>query len=54
MRSNNVASIITMKKIGFKIEGTLREEKYMNGKYIDIVRVGLLRDEFKPVLSKQA
>ncbi len=45
-RATNVASIITMKKLGFRIEGTLREEKEVAGKRVDIIRVGLLRHEF--------
>jgi len=43
----NIASIITMKKLGYQIEGTLREEKYVNGKRIDILRLGLLRKDFQ-------
>ena len=45
--AENVASIVTMKKLGFKIEGTLRQEKYLQGKRVDIIQFGLLRDEFK-------
>ena len=43
----NIASIITMKKLGYQIEGTLREEKYVNGKRIDILLLGLLRKDFQ-------
>ena len=46
--AENIASIITMKKLGFKIEGILREEKFLHGKRVDMVRLGLLREEFKP------
>jgi RimJ/RimL family protein N-acetyltransferase len=45
---NNIASIVTMKKLGFQIEGTLRREKKIRGLRIDVIRVGLLREEFKP------
>jgi len=48
-RTVNSASIITMKKLGFKIEGTLRKEKLVSGKRVDILRLGLLKEEFKPV-----
>jgi len=48
-RSTNTASIITMKKLGFQVEGTLREEKYISGQRVDLIRMGLLRQEFKPV-----
>lgn len=47
-RPENVASIITMKKLGFQIEGTLRKEKIIAGKRIDIIRVGVLPSEFRP------
>ena len=47
--AENIASIITMKKLGFRIEGTLRQEKFLHGKRVDIIQLGLLRDEFKPV-----
>lgn len=43
----NVASLITMRKLGFKIEGTLRKEKIIGGQRIDIVHLGLLPEEFK-------
>jgi len=47
--AENVASIITMKKLGFKIEGILREDKFLNGRRVDMMQLGLLRKEFKPV-----
>jgi RimJ/RimL family protein N-acetyltransferase len=31
---------------GFKEEGCLREARYFNGKYFDIIRYGLLKSEF--------
>ena len=46
-RPENIASLVTMKKLGFKIEGTLRQEKIINGQRIDIMHLGLLREEFK-------
>ena len=42
----NIASIITMKKLGYQVEGKLREEKYVNGKRVDLLRLGLLRKDF--------
>lgn len=51
-RATNSAAIKMQKKVGFKLEGTLREEKYIRGKRVDIIRVGLLRDEFKPIQAK--
>ena len=46
--TNNAAVLKLVKKLGFKIEGTLREEKYISGKRIDLCRIGLMRNEFKP------
>jgi RimJ/RimL family protein N-acetyltransferase len=46
-RPENIASLITMKKLGFQIEGTLRKEKVVAGQRIDIVHLGLLAEEFR-------
>jgi ribosomal-protein-alanine N-acetyltransferase len=46
--SDNVASIITMKKIGFEIEGTLKNEKIVNNQRVTVLRLGLQTDVFKP------
>jgi RimJ/RimL family protein N-acetyltransferase len=48
-RTNNIASMITMKKLGFQVEGTLRQHVCLDGKREDIFQVGLLKEEFKPV-----
>ncbi|RKY10378.1 MAG: hypothetical protein DRP56_01180 [Planctomycetota bacterium] len=45
-RPANIGSIITMKKLGFQIEGTLRQEKCIQGERVDILIMGLLKDEF--------
>lgn len=50
VRANNIASIITMKKLGFKIEGTLRQHICVDGQREDIFICGLLKQDFKPVL----
>jgi len=44
--AENVASIITLEKLGFKIEGRLRKEYFIQGEYRDAVQLGLLREEF--------
>lgn len=49
-RPENIASLITMKKLGFQIEGTLRQEKIVGGKRIDVITLGLLPKKFKPRL----
>ncbi len=46
IRAENAAIIKVTEKLGFKVEGTLREERYIGGKRVDVVRIGLLRDEF--------
>jgi len=47
--TNNAAVLRLVEKLGFEIEGTLREEKYIGGKRIDLLRIGVLRNEFKPL-----
>lgn len=42
----NEASIKLVKKFNFVEEGRLREAKYSEGKYWDIIRYGLLKKEF--------
>jgi RimJ/RimL family protein N-acetyltransferase len=46
--TNNAAVLKLVKKLGFEIEGTLREEKCIAGKRIDLFRIGLLHNEFRP------
>jgi RimJ/RimL family protein N-acetyltransferase len=46
-RPDNIASLITMKKMGFQIEGTLRNEKIVNGQRTTVLHLGLLREDFK-------
>lgn len=43
---DNVTSIAVLKKLGFKIEGTYRQEFFVNGEYRDALRFGLLKKEF--------
>jgi RimJ/RimL family protein N-acetyltransferase len=46
IRTNNPAIFKVVEKLGFKIEGTLRREKIVDGQRIDLYRIGLLHDEF--------
>lgn len=46
IRPENTAIIKVIERLGFKVEGTLREEKFINGKRIDVVRIGLLQRDF--------
>ncbi|KPK78105.1 MAG: hypothetical protein AMJ79_00865 [Phycisphaerae bacterium SM23_30] len=43
---HNIASYITMKKIGFQREGVLRDEYYKDGKYISVYRLSMLQEDF--------
>jgi RimJ/RimL family protein N-acetyltransferase len=44
--ADNVASIVTLEKLGFKMEGRPRMEYFIDGQYRDGVRLGLFRNEF--------
>ncbi len=48
IRTNNPAIFRVVEKLGFKIEGTLRREKVVDGQRIDLYRIGLLKEEFTP------
>jgi RimJ/RimL family protein N-acetyltransferase len=48
IRTNNPAIFRVVEKLGFKIEGTLRQEKVIDRQRIDLYRIGLLREEFTP------
>jgi RimJ/RimL family protein N-acetyltransferase len=37
---------------GFKEEGRLRERQYKNGRYSDVIQMGILRSEWEPEGSK--
>ncbi len=52
MISGNEASKRAFDKAGFKIEGTLREHFYLNGKYLDCYRLGLLGKDIKKPKDK--
>lgn len=43
----NSGVIITMKKLGFQLEGRLRRQIFVDGEFVDVVRMGLLREEFQ-------
>ena len=49
--ADNVTSLAVLKKLGFKAEGTLRQEYLVDGEYRDGVRLGLLREEFYKYLQ---
>jgi len=44
---HNPASARVLEKVGFEREGTHRQEAYVDGAYRDVLRYGLLKDEFE-------
>lgn len=47
MSKGNEASKKAFEKVGFKVEGVLREHFYLNEEYLDCYRMGILRSEFE-------
>ena len=43
----NLPAMKMMEKLGFVKEGVLREARFLNGKYYNIIRFGLLYNEFE-------
>jgi RimJ/RimL family protein N-acetyltransferase len=42
----NERAVRAYEKTGFAREGVLRQEQYRNGRYYDVIRMGMLRDEY--------
>ncbi|GAF64671.1 putative acetyltransferase [Bacillus sp. TS-2] len=45
--SGNIQAIRSYEKCGFVVEGRLRKDEYIDGKYYDTVIMGLLKEEFQ-------
>jgi RimJ/RimL family protein N-acetyltransferase len=45
--SDNVAALRTYEKCGFSQEGMLRQAAHIDGKYVDVTVMGVLRHDFK-------
>jgi diamine N-acetyltransferase len=43
----NLRAIRSYEKVGFKLEGRLRQDRFMDGKYIDVLLMSVLSSEFK-------
>jgi len=43
----NERGIHCYEKVGFKHEGRMREAAYLGGEYVDILWMGILKDEWK-------
>ncbi|WP_270406389.1 GNAT family N-acetyltransferase [Paenibacillus timonensis] len=46
--SGNERAIRSYEKNGFVVEGRLRNETYIDGKYYDTIVMGLLREDYQP------
>ena len=44
--AKNIAALKTYQRLGFVTEGTKREDVFSDGKYEDVLWMGVLRDEF--------
>ncbi len=44
--SENIKGIKAYQKVGFEIEGTLREAMYHNNRYVDFIVMGILRKDY--------
>ena len=44
--STNTIAIRLYEKVGFVCEGTLRRAAHIDGRYVDVIVLGILRDEF--------
>jgi RimJ/RimL family protein N-acetyltransferase len=51
--SNNYAAIRSYLKAGFKYEGYFREDICVNSEYLDVIFMGILRDEEKYELNHE-
>ena len=48
----NVASQTSLEKLGFTVEGRLRQEYWCDGTWRDYIRLGLFREEFTPPVRR--
>jgi RimJ/RimL family protein N-acetyltransferase len=48
----NIASCITLKKIGFQIDGLLRDEFLRDGRFYSVYRMSILSEEFNRIPEK--
>jgi RimJ/RimL family protein N-acetyltransferase len=45
--SENKTSLKNCSRLGFQTEGILRKERYINGEWIDVIRIGLLQEDWQ-------
>lgn len=53
VHSTNKRAIACYKKCGFVLEGCEREHDFYRGRYIDSLRMGILRDEWETIYRKE-
>lgn len=46
--ADNRRAITTYERAGFRHEGTLRQAAFLDGRFVDVQVMGILRDEFTP------
>lgn len=49
----NIPSAKLLEKCGFKYEGCMRKEVFRRGKWLDDLRYGILKEEFRRLLKKK-
>lgn len=42
-----------MEKLGLQLEGTIREERFIHGRYFDTLKMGILRHEFDALYGRE-
>jgi RimJ/RimL family protein N-acetyltransferase len=50
VNAENIGAVKSYERSGFKLEGTLRDEMYRNGRYYDMIRMSVLRPEYEKEL----
>lgn len=45
--ADNAVAIRTYEKVGFRREGVLRDAAYVDGRYVDVVIMGILKTDFR-------
>lgn len=45
--ADNVSALRCYQKLGFKIEGTVRDHRFMDGAYCNLIQMGILENELK-------
>ena len=54
MVANNEASARAFLRLGFRREGLMREQVFLNGAYCDVIRLGLLKSDYVPSQARRA